>query len=113
MAKLLMTTTIYGIRHKPSGYYMPVLRTGRGYSWLTTEDFSSTPRLFWSRRAATLAITRWLQGPLSLGSIIKDSWGIAVDYDSGGEPIGPPPITRIAEDLEIVEFTLTEQPGLC
>jgi len=62
----------YAIRHEPSGLYMPELSgsAGRGYTSLELSEFvalSGPARLFTTKRAASRARRRWLQGEIEAG----------------------------------------------
>lgn len=107
---------VFAIRHKPTGRFMPIrmFRTSsRGFSyWEPTETrpgylpYDRNPRLFYSRQSAINAITMWSMGqwenaPTACGP-----------FDEPERELAPmqPDVDRRRDDLEIVEFHLTQQP---
>jgi len=108
---------LFGIRHKPSGRLMPQLK-GRGFTGLNfhadgfEKEFAKNklrvePRLFAREIGARRALAAWLKGEwkpeYSAGDYYSDS------ELEGHFPPSLPPADRIATDMEIVEFRLTEQ----
>lgn len=106
-----MKLFVYGIRHKPTGVFMPtaIFRSrARGWSCWTPyakkqvlAEFSAynpAPRLFFTRKAAQNAIGQWQRGV------------VITTYNANGEDssrlVKDP--QRNKSDLEIVTFTLTE-----
>ena len=108
MSKLLMKAELFAIRHSPTQLYMPQ-RIRPGYTLLEVEDFTTTPRLFWSRSGASKSLTAWLKGVHERSSSYQDPMTGEWDYDPGGYPEGPPPSNRVAGEMEIVEFTSVEK----
>lgn len=101
---------VFAIRHKPTGLLMPHLRGGRGYTVVGLDQFTNgnrLPRLLETRIGAQRALTAWLKG----------AWEQHTDYGEYGpegsysEPPATPPEDRKAEQMEIVEFRLTERKG--
>jgi hypothetical protein len=107
---------VFAIRHKPTGAFMPV-PTGRGGSGSSYWDpansaFGAVPgvhRLFHNKRSAKAALTQWLRGrhvPVMEYASAEDSFfSSSFPYCVGTETEHDP--SRKAEDMEIVEFTLT------
>lgn len=89
--------TVYGIRQKSTGYFMPSGRK-RGFS-RDEPTANCVPRLFLKRTAAHLALRAWLQGV----------WEETYNYD--GEPDGfdvKHVSGRSADDMEIVQLAIYE-----
>ena len=59
MTNLKMQIDLYGIRHKPTGNWIPP-RNGKGGSY--DEPKPGTPRLFLGMRAAQSFLSQWLKG---------------------------------------------------
>lgn len=108
MARLLMAAKLYAIRHVDTGWYMPQMRTNRGYSFVELENFGSTPRLFWSLVGANKALSSWRKGPRRKSKTYQDTYTGEWDFDPGGDPVGKPPESRMSANMEIVEFDLAE-----
>lgn len=93
----------FAVRHKPSGLFIPKLKTGarRGGSHLEPSN-DREPRLFHNHLAARAFLSNWLQG------IFKEH--TYTDYN--GYPESSLKIEkqphRKKEDMEIVEFDLIE-----
>lgn len=99
------TVTMYAIRHKPTGKYLPVPqgRGGRGGSHVEPLDFSEPrgtkgkdhttrgmiPRLWSEERMAKTALTVWCQGKFY--------------SDSEGDIFNKRIESRVYEDMEVVE----------
>lgn len=103
---------LYGIRHKPTGNYMPakMFRTsGAGYSyWEPTgvDGFGGHdqgPRLFQTEHAAKVALGQWLAGRWG-PSHTQGAYFDPPEYEGlvARKPIAP----RVREDMEIVAFSL-------
>lgn len=92
--------TLYLIRHKPTGKYLPVTKYNRGGSH--TEPMSvlaANPRIFYSKKAAISALAAWLKGkPATRNYFIDEN---AEEFLT----ILPQP-HRIKSKMEIVEMTL-------
>lgn len=104
--RLRMTATLYAIRSKSTGLYLPP-RTGKGFT--NDEPTSPVPRLFWSLNGARSALGAWAKGrwvcKRTGGYSIADSFGY--EYD---EKINIVPVKgRDIADMEIVAFALKEQ----
>lgn len=97
----MLTITLYGIRHKPTGHYLTKVKTrsGRGGTWREPQEATSDnpPRLFRSVFCAKIALTYWLKGMT------------VVRYDNDGEQyneVHSVPSRKI-EEMEIVPITLS------
>ena len=96
---------VYAIRHKPKGAFMPlkVFASGRGASYWEPTGFQGlggwdkNPRIFYTLRSAQNALTAWLS---------NDRRGETCSY--GCRVCAGPAQPRKREDMEIVEFELTE-----
>lgn len=107
MAKLLFTGSVWAIRHRPTETYMPQLSNGKRYTYVEVDQFSpSKPRIFLSHRRAAAALTAWLAGEWKGTKIYQDHNG-ELDVFGPAPPDSPPP-DRKREDMELVEFNLTE-----
>ena len=105
---------VYCIRHVPTGALMParMFRTKEtGFSWWdpTNPEYRGfqpkVPRLFLTRRAAELAKTFWLKGPMTARV------GYTFDVDEENVGLGIIAVkddSRKSTDLEIVLFELAE-----
>ncbi|MCG7629040.1 hypothetical protein MHM88_14610 [Epibacterium sp. MM17-32] len=90
----------FAIRHKPSGGFLPAPkgRGGRGGSHVEPVPPSEVnpPRLFHSKHAASVALTHWLKGAVTVDY---------VEYDFGEVDelwnLDPKP-HRKREDMEVV-----------
>ncbi len=98
---------MFGIRHSATRQMMPETRGSYSYWDPSHEPTKMPPRLFTSKRNAKLAVTAWAKG-----------YHIASNgYESG--PNGSeywaelatkqPDTPRSKDELEVVEFLLTEQ----
>ena len=96
--------TLFAIKHKPSGNYLPHRPRKRGYTH--DDPTPGMPRLFTKKAAAASALRCWLQGEWSDRGTV-DSYTGEWDYD-GPYPTKPRP-DRKTEDMEIVEMELTER----
>lgn len=102
---------VYGIRHKPTGNFMPVPsgrnRSGSSY-WEPFENSNELPRLFSAKLNARVALAQWLRGQHKpIDSIERDELsGKAYLIRGSVEVIAV--ASRKAEDMEIVEFTVAE-----
>lgn len=104
---------VFVIRHKPTGKYMPsrMFRTrGSGWShWEPTETrpgylpHDQNPRIFFSWKSASNALTMWLAGRWKTGHT-------SGSYFEPPESTGPEPYApdqpRQRDDMEIVEVEL-------
>ena len=115
--------TVYGIRHMPSGNFMPVRmfkQSGAGFSWWEPSDtcpgyqpFDPNPRLFFSLRSAKAALRMWLRGPLRKTWVDTSGHEMADDFcaGSGFHTLMPADDGtgkhRWPQDMEIVTFNLT------
>ena len=107
----------WGIRHKPTGKWMPVRMFksggGRGWSHWTPDDarqgydgFDKNPRLFFKKVAAQRALNAWLAGAWEAR---MTGGGDIFDPPEPGSPAPyKPQVERKSEDMEIVEFSLRE-----
>lgn len=92
---------IFVVRHKPTGTYMPLMRpTGRGGShWHPTPQQQKRPRLFYTKQAATNAISQWLRGEWKW-----TGWnGQDEEWDCKPVPVK----SRKREDLEILMLEIS------
>ena len=92
----------YAVRHKPSGLFIPRLKTGsrRGGSHLEPSS-DREPRLFFNKISARSFLSNWLQGKFKNSTFYTED---------GFEPyleIIPQPHRKKGE-MEIVEFNLVE-----
>lgn len=95
---------MYAIRHKPTGFYLPV---GKGTTWREPADPElQPPRLFLTHKSAYHCLVNWLKG----------KWRATWDCGDSGDPyvddidITPVP-SRKAEDMEIIAFNLVPING--
>lgn len=103
---------VFAIRHKPTGKLMPVPtgKNGSGSSyWEPAEQAEGLmPRLFPLRRSAAGALTQWLRGMHKPVTEFERDETFSPCYEiTIGTEVEPVP-GRIASDMELVEFTLTE-----
>jgi hypothetical protein len=82
---------MFAIRQKSTGYYIPLSRKKKGYTWDVPEK-DCIPRLFKRHCDASSALNKWLKGP-QMYKLRNDKWV---------KEIVPPVIARNAEDMEIV-----------
>ena len=107
MPALLARLSLYAIRHRPSGLFMPQLSGGRSYTALETQVWKpvTKARLFHTRPAALSALRAWGRGVWV--PVYETS-----DWDGRQVRIGAEPPTaasgRRVEELEIVEYDCTE-----
>lgn len=110
------TITLYAVRHKPTGFYIPrPQRTdGRGGSFTEPFNFAdptsngksrrtannAQPRFFTEERAAKIFLNAWLQGRWKCHR--GGEWD---DYYEETYPVKDP--NRIAGDMEIVPVQIT------
>jgi hypothetical protein len=103
---------LFGIRHKPSGRFMPHLRYGRGFTALDLGQFNhGMPRLLKTRIGAQRALSAWLKGAWENHT----SGGTGMfgdDYDQWAEPPKTAPPDRKPDEMEVVEFRLTEKKAM-
>lgn len=94
--------SMFAIRHKPTGAFMPTFGSRKGRGGFTHDEPSTTatPRLFQRRQYAQAALAHWLKGRLTVRSY-QDYSG-EYDEDWSYEPIAD----RKAEDMEIVEVRI-------
>lgn len=92
----------YGIRHKPTGFFMPhpTGRNGNGSSFWEPTEQADEPRLIRSVHAAKCVITQWLRGHHNPEFDYEDGWKYTVGTD-----VKPMP-HRKREDMEIVEIQI-------
>jgi len=95
-----MIITVYAIRHKPSGGYLPMPRGRLGRGGSHTEpvipdgSIEKHPRLFPNERNAKNCLAAWLHGKYFA-------------YGEFGEDIEiKPQPNRVREDMEIVPITI-------
>ena len=116
MSKLLVVSEVFALRHKKSGRYMPPTmgRSARGWSWWEPTQYDpkpNRPRIFFTLRSAQNARSAWAQGAWKTES--GGSQDIFGDYDEWVETVPvDPSVPRQLDDLEIVEFTLTETANI-
>jgi len=103
-----MTITVYAIRQKSTGHFLPQARYARRGGFTHDEPVPATerpPRLFSLARHAKCALTNWLPG----------STEVITTYSYDGEPdfdfkTTPKPDRKI-EDMEVVPAKLVIQDG--
>lgn len=106
--------SVFAIRHIPTQEFMPCrMNKGHtGWSYWSPGNrgdppYDRNPRLFFSRKSATNALTMWLQGVWKRDQGTSHDWeGIPDGYDELTS--NTPPIPRNREEMEIVEFKLME-----
>jgi hypothetical protein len=102
--------TLYAIRQKSTGYYLPepTGRAGRGGSHTEpVPESCNNVRLFSSSLSAKRALTSWLQGKfVNVIGYEPEEWGGNVRPYVEGIEIQPQP-HRVKEDMEIVSIQLT------
>lgn len=107
------TITLYAVRHKPTGFYIPRPQRsdGRGGSFTKPFNFAdpnsnglssrtmknAQPRFFTEERAAKIFLNAWLQGKW----VCHRLYG-GYDDDWGEETYPVKDETRVAEDMEII-----------
>lgn len=98
---------IFYIRHKPTGNFMPVVK-GPSHWDPATPFPPKEKRVFSSKRSAVAALTQWLRGEHKpLIETEQDGWeGPSYQVTVGTEVV--PVAGRNREDMEIVEYKLTE-----
>jgi len=100
-----VNAVVYAIRRKSTLLYLPD-RRGKGYS--NDEPTSKDrPRLFWTRRAAEMALHAWGRGRW----VCKRSGGYGsgpLDMEYDEEVVIKPVPGRVLIDMEIVELALKE-----
>lgn len=101
---------VYGIRHIPSGFFLPIPkgRGGNGGSYVEPVDpEKEMPRLFMSHKAANCALVQWLKGhhKASWDYGGGDDWGHGDTHYVDDITIIPQP-HRIKEHMEVVEIHL-------
>ena len=106
-------TVVYGIRHKPTGNFMPVPRgyAGRGSSfWEPTEQEAGLDvRLFNRKRSADMALTQWLRGEHHPDFDSEyDEWSGNYSKVCVGAVVKPKP-DRIRADMEVVTINLVPE----
>lgn len=94
------TSTIerFAIRHKPSGNFLPITTRNHTASEPTAD---CVPRLFDSKRSATSALSRWLEGIWSIS--FSTGWDGEAEVDWEPEPVP----TRFKSDMEVVPVQIT------
>ncbi len=83
----------YGVKHKPTGGYMPKMEPGNHSHWSPSSE-NTRPRLFDNEKNAQTAMTAWAKGvyrPQKHGHI-------KIEHDA----------SRRRDDLEIVSFTINK-----
>lgn len=93
--------TFYVIRHKPTGYFLPLRSTRRGNTHSKPEK-DCIPRLFKNKQSASNALHWWLSGVFV--------YELSEDWESSyreWELHCTPKSDRKAEDMEIIEVDLT------
>lgn len=120
------THTVYAIRHKPTGNFMPARmfkQSGFGWSWWEPTEtrvgyvaFDQNPRLFFSFASACNALGQWLRGPLNKRVVDYGSQDCSVPFsppETGWEvmnaEVGTGYPKRRREDMEIVTLQVAEQ----
>lgn len=90
-----MRFTLYAIRQKSTGYFMPHSERAHSYN---KPGPTTQPRLFPGKKSADAALTQWLRGHH------MSDW----DPDDGRILVGVEPVAdRVREDMEVVEMELT------
>lgn len=97
--------TLYAIRHKETGLFMPLLKRNRGYShWNPPELLKNidtgVPRLLTTRKKAQQCISQWFTFPNGKRGVSQShdgEWDDIVDFKPDG---------RKKEDLEIIQLEL-------
>ena len=102
-----LTTLVYALRNKHTGLYLPD-RQGKGY---TNDEPTSKarPRLHWSRRAAEMALRAWLKSVWTRRTEGGYRYDHAMEVECDEWTEVRRVETRRADDMEIVEFKLTEE----
>lgn len=102
-------STVYAIRHQPTGLCMPALSGGYSYWEPTTANHEGMhPRLFFTLKSAQNALSAWLQGQWKREQWSGYDWeGIPDGYDK--MTIKKPPAPRRRDDMKIVVLDLTER----
>lgn len=102
--------TLYAIRQKSTGYYLPEPNGKAGRGGSHTEPVPEehyTVRLFKTKLSAKRALTSWLQGKhVSVIGYQSDHWGGKTYSYQEGVEIKPQP-HRVKTDMEVVSIQLT------
>lgn len=106
--------TVYAIRHKPSGEFMPA-RMSRcgfgGWSWWREpnqgEPYDKTPRIFPTKTGARNALSAWLAGRWVQVIEKTGNWEEPEESDNYCVP-EKTENARNRDDMEIVSFSLIE-----
>lgn len=101
-------STVYAIRHKPTGLCMPAMPAGFSYWEPETDNHVGLrPRLLFSLKSAQNALSAWLQGQWKRHQGTDYSFeGIPEGYDEIS--VKDPKRPRRREDMEIVALSLEE-----
>ena len=104
-----MKTKVWFIRHKPTGFYLPLPKGGgRGGSYVEpTDPTIEPPRVFFSERAAISALGMWLLGKFYENRAYASHE--STSYDDVDRGVIPVP-TRKREEMDIVGIEI-ELPG--
>lgn len=96
-----MRFTLYAIRQKSTGFYLPYTEKAHSYS---EPKPTKHPRLFPSYKSAAAALTQWLRGHH------RCDW----NSDEGLIFAGVDPVAgRVREDMEVVEMELSLKEDKC
>lgn len=93
----------YAIRHKPTGFYLPLRKTRRGNTH-SNPEINCIPRLFIKRQSASMALSWWLGGRSEISYY-------TVGYEEPEDRVGIKTVkdeSRKAEDMEIIKMDLLE-----
>ena len=107
-----LSRKIYALRAVETGWYMPMIRSNRGYTGVELEYWKplgkGLPRVFGSKVAANRARECWAKG------VWLREWEVD-DFSHGRYIVGakPPdtPGSRKLKDVEVVELTIREGKG--
>lgn len=97
MTKRAILPTMWGIRHKPTGHFIP-----DGYVTRNEPEPDCWPKLYPSKDSARRALARWAEGVWRY-TVTRSYFG---EYDSewGPEKVA----SRNKDDMELVELVLME-----
>ena len=95
--------TVFAIKQKSTGYYLPAGKKGKGGSWAEPEK-GAAPKLFKQIGRANGFLTIWLKGGVKVSQYQTGDG----DYDIGMSYVPQP--HRNADDMEVVALALVEVP---
>lgn len=102
MTQILPVLKYFAIKHRTEGFLAHPRGRGRHKLSNTQMDpgFTGVPRLFTTRRGASIALTAWVKG--------HHSYCVSHDWEGGYDDfyVGVKDVGRKREDMEIVEVEI-------